>query len=51
LVLEATIGFNKRSSAEESQREEEGTSAPQTVAITLTRQDQEFLKAMKIVAE
>ncbi len=51
LVLEATIGFNKRSSVEETQREEQETSAPQTVAITLTRQDQEFLKAMKIVAE
>ena len=45
LVLEATIGFNKRQSEEEAQRE-----GPRTVSetITLTRQDEEFLRALKI---
>ena len=48
LVLEATIGFNKRQSEDEASGEE--TPATHTVAerITLTRQDQEFLKAMRI---
>jgi len=45
LVLEATIGFNKRTS------EEDGSSPTPTLIsekITMTRQDEEFLRAMKI---
>ena len=48
LVLEATIGFNKRQSDEEA----EGQEAPATRGIShkivLTREDQELLKDMKI---
>ena len=47
LVLEATIGFNKRQ-AEEEAAEQPVPSEP--TRITLTRQDEEFLKAMKITA-
>ena len=45
LVLEATIGFNKRPGDEEG---EPAVSTP--TRITLTRQDEEFLKALKITA-
>ncbi len=50
LVLEATIGFNKRRSENEAQGEE--TSADRSFAgkISLTHQDREFLSAMKISA-
>ena len=53
LVLEATIGFNKRSGeiAEEAQGEEESPVTQTGLAkISLTRQDEEFLKEMKISA-
>ena len=48
LVLEATIGFNKRSS--ENDQTAPDASAPRTVAetITLTSQDEEFLRSLKI---
>jgi hypothetical protein len=57
LVLEATIGFNKRDGSEE-----EGESTPETPArrergthsagkIKLTSQDQKFLKALKIAVD
>jgi len=53
LVLEATIGFNKRSSENEDEVQgEEESPVTQTglAKISLTRQDEEFLKAMKISA-
>ena len=59
LVLEATIGFNKRdeSSDDESEAEETATEAParprfeSTGKIKLTTQDQKFLKALKIAID
>ena len=54
LVLEATIGFNKRDGNEESADEDE-VSQPQEAATTgkirFTTQDQRFLKALRITAE
>jgi len=47
LVLEATIGFNKRPTGEEA-RKEETSPIEGSEKISLTRQDQEFLRAMKI---
>ena len=49
LVIEATIGFNKRDG-------EEGSSTPETTTripteLTFTDQDQAFLKALKINVE
>ncbi|MBI3667299.1 MAG: hypothetical protein HY236_13920 [Acidobacteria bacterium] len=51
LVLEATIGFNRRRSADETQGEEAPAARSITGKIRLTSQDQEFLKAMKISVE
>lgn len=60
LVLEATIGFNKRddSADEESEEQVESTSEPSsrprfesTGKIKLTSQDQKFLKALKIAID
>jgi hypothetical protein len=60
LVLEATIGFNKREeSAEEdsdvdAETEQQPTSKPRfesTGKIKLTSQDQKFLKALKIAID
>lgn len=62
LVLEATIGFNKRDEAEESESEEaevesagEGTAPKRkfesTGKIKLTSQDHKFLKALKIAID
>jgi len=56
LVLEATIGFNKRDeSSEEGPEEETAQAAPPTQTgrrrvgkIKLTSQDQKFLRALKI---
>jgi len=45
LVLEATIGFNKRQGEEEGSEE---TPNVEPTKITLTRQDEEFLRALKI---
>jgi hypothetical protein len=54
LVLEATIGFNKREAVDEA--EEEGASAENkevtaTGRVRFTTQDQRFLKALRISAE
>lgn len=54
LVLEATIGFNKREEGEESS-DEELTDEPQEVAasgkVRFTTQDQRFLKALRIAVD
>lgn len=46
LVLEATIGFNKRQAEEEAA----GDSTPRVISekVELTRQDHDFLRALKI---
>jgi hypothetical protein len=53
LVLEATIGFNKRDDGEGS--EEERTAEPQEITTTgkvrFTTQDQRFLKALRIAVD
>jgi hypothetical protein len=53
LVLEATIGFNKREDGEGS--EEERTGEPQEITTTgkvrFTTQDQRFLKALRIAVD
>lgn len=57
LVLEATIGFNKRDKDDgESDTEQNGKSDPpirfeSTGKIRLTSQDQKFLRALKIAVE
>jgi hypothetical protein len=59
LVLEATIGFNKREDTEESEEGEtiELNSPPETTTrrkvgkIKLTSQDQKFLRALKIAID
>jgi hypothetical protein len=54
LVLEATIGFNKRDESEESEAEEESaqpTELSSTGAVRFTTQDQRFLKALKIAVD
>jgi len=55
LVLEATIGFNRREDGEETTEEEESTSEPREIATTgrvrFTTQDQRFLKALRIAVD
>ena len=61
LVLEATIGFNKREEGDDSASETDGetpavTETPKTEhypagKIKLTSQDQKFLRALKIAVE
>jgi hypothetical protein len=55
LVLEATIGFNKREDAEnEAVTEDEAEAAPTyeaTGKIRLTTQDHKFLRALKIAVD
>ena len=54
LVLEATIGFNKRDEEEESGHgtdEDESVHIESTGKINLTTQDQKFLRALKISIE
>lgn len=59
LVLEATIGFNKREESEEGEEGEtiELATPPETTGrrkvgkIKLTSQDQKFLKALKIAID
>jgi hypothetical protein len=51
LVLEATIGFNKRDSSDEDESSNESsdlTAGQATGKIKLTTQDQKFLRALKI---
>lgn len=53
LVLEATIGFNKRTDDGESEMDEPAEATVGTVPgkIVWTSQDQKFLRALKITAE
>ena len=54
LVLEATIGFNKREEGEELEIEEETIDAPDELAtgrVRFTSHDQRFLKAMRIAVD
>ncbi len=57
LVLEATIGFNKRDESDESDSDSTETESAEPVQfesagkITLTSQDQKFLRALKISME
>ena len=54
LVLEATIGFNKREGGEDGP-DEESIGEPQEIATTgkvrFTTQDQRFLKALRITVD
>ena len=54
LVLEATIGFNKRDDGEDGSNDE-NTAEPQEIATTgkvrFTTQDQRFLKALRIAVD
>jgi hypothetical protein len=54
LVLEATIGFNRRDEAESQASEGSGEAKPTRVSagkIKFTAQDERFLKALKITVE
>ena len=55
LVLEATIGFNKREEGEDASSDDAGLSEPQEIGATgrvrLTTQDQRFLKALRIAVD
>ena len=55
LVLEATIGFNKRSDDADEAPEEEAIEEPREITSTgklrFTSQDQKFLKALRITAD
>ena len=59
LVLEATIGFNRRDEEEEGDEEAEGTEAAETPKrnfeatgkIKFTTQDHRFLRALKIAVD
>jgi hypothetical protein len=54
LVLEATIGFNKREEGEEPEIEEEPVEASEEIAngrVRFTSQDQRFLKALRIAVD
>ena len=55
LVLEATIGFNKREDGDDSPGDEELTDEPREIATTgkvrFTTQDQRFLKALRITVD
>jgi hypothetical protein len=55
LVLEATIGFNKRDEGEEGSKEDELSDQPREIASTgkvrFTTQDQRFLKALRIAID
>jgi hypothetical protein len=55
LVLEATIGFNKREDGEESSSDDTELAEPQEIGATgrvrFTTQDQRFLKALRIAVD
>jgi hypothetical protein len=55
LVLEATIGFNKREEGEEAEEEEVESAEPQEITtsgrVRFTTQDQRFLKALRIAVD
>jgi len=55
LVLEATIGFNKRDENEESETEDAAVDERESLApnakVRFTTQDQRFLKALRITVD
>lgn len=51
LVLEATIGFNKRTDDEDEESGEAPTTYDAATRLKWTSQDHKFLKALKISAE
>jgi hypothetical protein len=55
LVLEATIGFNKRDESDEDAPDAEPLAEPQEIAaagkVRFTTQDQRFLKALRIAVD
>ncbi len=51
LVLEATIGFNKRSDDDDDESMEAPTTYDAATRLKWTSQDHKFLKALKISAE
>jgi hypothetical protein len=55
LVLEATIGFNKREEDDESEPDEASLGEPQEIStngrVRFTTQDQRFLKALRIAVD
>ncbi len=51
LVLEATIGFNKREDGEAEEETDSSVSFESDGTISLTSQDQKFLRALKISIE
>jgi hypothetical protein len=55
LVLEATIGFNKREGGEEASEDDSETVEPHEVTtagrVRFTTQDQRFLKALRITVD
>jgi hypothetical protein len=55
LVLEATIGFNKREDGEDSEEEATELSEPREIIsngrVRFTTQDQRFLKALRIAVD
>jgi hypothetical protein len=54
LVLEATIGFNKREEGEEPEVDEDSAESPEEIAtgkVRFTSQDQRFLKALRIAVD
>ena len=51
LVLEATIGFNKRSDDEDEDSMEASTTYDAATRLKWTSQDHKFLKALKISSE
>ena len=55
LVLEATIGFNKREDGEESDTDDNLIEEPQQIGtngrVRFTTQDQRFLKALRIAVD
>ncbi len=54
LVLEATIGFNKREASDDGDEESASSPVHEAAAsgkIRFTTQDQRFLKALRITAE
>jgi hypothetical protein len=55
LVLEATIGFNKRDEGDNDVADEDSADEPQALAtagkVRFTTQDQRFLKALRIAVD
>ena len=55
LVLEATIGFNKREEGEDGAEKDNDPAKPQEITTTgkvrFTTQDQRFLKALRIAVD